>query len=28
VDIGRLEHELDHQPRYSTVEAVESWVGR
>jgi len=28
VDIGRLERELDHQPRYSTVEAVESWVGR
>ena len=26
VDIGRLERELGHTPRYSTVEAVESWV--
>jgi UDP-glucose 4-epimerase len=26
VDIGRLERELGHSPRYSTVEAVESWV--
>ncbi len=26
VDIGRLERELGHQPRYSTVEAVRDWV--
>jgi UDP-glucose 4-epimerase len=26
VDIGRLEHELGHRPRYTTAEAVESWV--
>ena len=26
VDIARLERELGHQPRYSTVEAVEDWV--
>jgi UDP-glucose 4-epimerase len=26
VDIGRLEREVGHSPRYSTVEAVESWV--
>jgi UDP-glucose 4-epimerase len=28
VDIGRLETELGHTPRYSTVEAVERWVAR
>jgi UDP-glucose 4-epimerase len=28
VDIGRLEREVGHRPRYSTVEAVESWVSR
>jgi UDP-glucose 4-epimerase len=28
VDVGRLELELGHRPRYSTVEAVEEWVGR
>jgi UDP-glucose 4-epimerase len=28
VDIGRLEREVGHRPRYSTVEAVEDWVGR
>jgi UDP-glucose 4-epimerase len=28
VDIGRLERELGHRPRYSTVEAVREWVGR
>jgi UDP-glucose 4-epimerase len=28
VDVGRLERELGHRPRYSTVEAVEEWVGR
>jgi UDP-glucose 4-epimerase len=27
VDIGRLERELGHRPRYSTVDAVQSWVG-
>jgi UDP-glucose 4-epimerase len=27
VDIGRLESELGHRPRYTTAEAVESWVG-
>jgi UDP-glucose 4-epimerase len=26
VDIGRLERELGHRPRYTTAEAVESWV--
>jgi UDP-glucose 4-epimerase len=26
VDIGRLERELGHRPRYSTTEAVEDWV--
>jgi UDP-glucose 4-epimerase len=26
VDIGRLERELGHRPRFTTVEAVESWV--
>jgi UDP-glucose 4-epimerase len=26
VDIGRLESELGHRPRYTTAEAVESWV--
>jgi UDP-glucose 4-epimerase len=28
VDVGRLERELGHRPRYSTVESVEEWVGR
>ena len=28
VDIGRLETELGHTPRYSTVEAVQRWVAR
>jgi UDP-glucose 4-epimerase len=28
VDIGRLEREVGHRPRYSTAEAVEHWVGR
>jgi UDP-glucose 4-epimerase len=28
VDIGRLEREVGHRPRYSTAEAVEDWVGR
>jgi UDP-glucose 4-epimerase len=28
VDIGRLERELGHRPRYSTTEAVEDWVRR
>jgi UDP-glucose 4-epimerase len=27
VDIARLEGEVGHRPRYSTVEAVQSWVG-
>jgi UDP-glucose 4-epimerase len=26
VDISRLEHELGHRPRYSTVEAVRDWA--
>jgi UDP-glucose 4-epimerase len=26
VDIGRLESDLGHRPRYTTAEAVESWV--
>jgi UDP-glucose 4-epimerase len=26
VDVGRLERELGHRPRYSTAEAVEAWV--
>jgi UDP-glucose 4-epimerase len=26
VDIGRLERELGHRPRYTTAEAVDSWV--
>jgi UDP-glucose 4-epimerase len=26
VDIGRLEEELGHRPRYTTAEAVEQWV--
>jgi UDP-glucose 4-epimerase len=26
VDIGRLERELGHRPRYTTAEAIESWV--
>jgi UDP-glucose 4-epimerase len=26
VDIGRLERELGHRPRYTTAEAVKSWV--
>jgi UDP-glucose 4-epimerase len=26
VDIGRLEEELGHRPRYTTAEAVEDWV--
>ena len=28
VDIGRLEHDLGHRPRYSTAEAVKDWVTR
>jgi UDP-glucose 4-epimerase len=28
VDVGRLERELGHAPRYSTVEAVQEWVRR
>ncbi|MEA2330059.1 MAG: UDP-glucose 4-epimerase [Thermoleophilaceae bacterium] len=28
VDIGRLEREVGHRPRYSTAEAVEDWVRR
>jgi UDP-glucose 4-epimerase len=28
VDVGRLERELGHRPRYSTAEAVEEWVRR
>jgi UDP-glucose 4-epimerase len=28
VDVARLEGELGHRPRYSTVEAVEEWVRR
>ena len=27
VDIDRLEREVGHRPRYSTLEAVEDWVG-
>jgi hypothetical protein len=26
VDIAKLEREVGHRPRYSTVEAVEEWV--
>jgi UDP-glucose 4-epimerase len=28
VDIGRLEREVGHRPRYTTAEAVEDWVRR